>query len=123
MRASIQRAAARACDEASPGFDRPMHAALERDLSGYDIATSFCSLYYEPPETMARITRALSGTVEYFVVQASVETTHAIAATITTIANAGAVGRGFELGVARPRRACTRSSLAEAKLVLVTLKS
>jgi hypothetical protein len=51
--------------------ERPMHAVLERDLSGYDIATSFCSLYYEPPETMARITRALSESVEYFVVQAN----------------------------------------------------
>lgn len=51
--------------------ERPMHAALERDLTGYDIATSFCSLYYEPPETMARITRALSHAVEYFVVQAN----------------------------------------------------
>ena len=51
--------------------ERPMHAALERDLSGHDIATSFCSLYYEPPENMARITRALSSAVEYFVVQAN----------------------------------------------------
>jgi predicted RNA methylase len=51
--------------------ERPMHAAVESDLSGYDIATSFCSLYYEPPETMARMTRALSGAVEYFVVQAN----------------------------------------------------
>lgn len=51
--------------------ERPMHAALERDLTGYDVATSFCSLYYEPPETMARLTRALSRTVEYFVVQAN----------------------------------------------------
>ena len=51
--------------------ERPMRCALERDLSGYDIATSFCSLYYEPPEIMARLTRALSGAVEYFVVQAN----------------------------------------------------
>jgi hypothetical protein len=51
--------------------ERPMHAVLERDLTGYDVATSFCSLYYEPPENMARITRALSRTVEYFVVQAN----------------------------------------------------
>ncbi|MFN2546897.1 MAG: hypothetical protein ABR567_05670 [Myxococcales bacterium] len=61
-------------DNRSYGFElveRPMHAVLERDLSGYDIATSFCSLYYEPPETMARITRALSRAVEYFVVQAN----------------------------------------------------
>ena len=61
-------------DNRSYGFDlveRPMHAALERDLMGHDIATSFCSLYYEPPENMARITRALSRAVEYFVVQAN----------------------------------------------------
>jgi hypothetical protein len=51
--------------------ERPMHAALERDLTGYGIATSFCSLYYEPPANMARITRALSESVEYFVVQAN----------------------------------------------------
>jgi hypothetical protein len=49
--------------------ERPMRAALDRDLTGYDIATSLCSLYYESPENMARITRALSGAVEYFVVQ------------------------------------------------------
>jgi len=61
-------------DNRSYGFElveRPMHAVLERDLTGYDIATSFCSLYYESPENMARITRALSGAVEYFVVQAN----------------------------------------------------
>jgi len=51
--------------------ERPMRAALEQDLTVYDIATSFCSLYYEPPENMARITRALSDAVEYFVVQAN----------------------------------------------------
>jgi hypothetical protein len=51
--------------------ERPMNAILDRDLTGYDIATSFCSLYYEPPEIMARITRALSRSVEYFVVQAN----------------------------------------------------
>ncbi|HUH94349.1 MAG TPA: hypothetical protein VL742_14550 [Casimicrobiaceae bacterium] len=51
--------------------ERPMRAVLDRDLAGYDIATSFCSLYYEPPEIMARITRALSRAVEYFVVQAN----------------------------------------------------
>ena len=61
-------------DDRSYDFElvqRPMHAALERDLGGYDIATSLCSLYYEPPETMARLTRALSGAVECFVVQAN----------------------------------------------------
>ncbi len=61
-------------DNRSYGFElveRPMHAVLERDLTGYDIATSFCSLYYESPENMARITRALSRAVEYFVVQAN----------------------------------------------------
>lgn len=49
--------------------ERPMHAALDSDLRGYDLANSLCSLYYEPPETMARLTRALSGAVEHFVVQ------------------------------------------------------
>jgi len=61
-------------DNRSYDFDvvqRPMHAALERELTGYDIATSFCSLYYESPENMARITRGLSRAVEYFVVQAN----------------------------------------------------
>jgi len=61
-------------DDRSYGLElveRPMHAVLERDLTGYDVATSFCSLYYEPPENMARITRALSRAVEYFVVQAN----------------------------------------------------
>jgi hypothetical protein len=61
-------------DNRSYGFElveRPMHAVLERDVTGYDIATSFCSLYYESPENMARITRGLSRAVEYFVVQAN----------------------------------------------------
>ena len=46
-----------------------MHDACERDWSGYDIATAFCSLYYEEPAEMARIVRTLSKTIPCFIVQ------------------------------------------------------
>lgn len=46
-----------------------MHEACDRDLSPYDVATSFCSLYYEEPEEMKRIVTTLSKVVKVFVVQ------------------------------------------------------
>lgn len=46
-----------------------MHEACDRDLSPYDVATSFCSLYYEEPEEMKRIVATLSKVVKVFVVQ------------------------------------------------------
>jgi len=48
-----------------------MHEACDRDWSGYDMATAFCSLYREEPEQMARIVRALSRTIDCFIVQAN----------------------------------------------------
>jgi hypothetical protein len=45
------------------------HELCERHLATCQVATAFCSLYLEPPEEMARITRELSHSVEYFVVQ------------------------------------------------------
>lgn len=48
-----------------------MHDACERNWSGYDVATAFCSLYYEEPEQMARIVRTLSGDIPCFIVQAN----------------------------------------------------
>lgn len=57
-----------------PGFELIegyMHEACEHDWTGYDIASAFCSLYYETPEQMARIVRTLSATAEYFIVQAN----------------------------------------------------
>jgi hypothetical protein len=47
------------------------HEVCERDLSGFYLATAFGSLYLAPQEEMARITRALSQSVAYFVVQAN----------------------------------------------------
>lgn len=46
-----------------------MREACDRDLSPYDIATSFCSLYYEEPAEMKRIVTTLSKVVKVFVVQ------------------------------------------------------
>lgn len=46
-----------------------MREACDRDLSPYDVATSFCSLYYEEPEEMERIVATLSKAVKVFVVQ------------------------------------------------------
>jgi len=46
-----------------------MHEACDRDLSSYDVATSFCSIYYEEPEEMKRIVTTLSKIVKVFVVQ------------------------------------------------------
>jgi len=49
----------------------PMRDVCDRDLTRFDIATSFCSLYYESPEKMAAISRKLSESVEYFIVQSN----------------------------------------------------
>ncbi len=48
-----------------------MHEACDRDWSGYDVATAFCSLYYEEPEEIARIVRTFSKAIDCFVVQAN----------------------------------------------------
>lgn len=51
-----------------------MHGVLDKDLTGYDVATSFCSLYYENNQNMAAITLHLSKSVKIFVVQANENT-------------------------------------------------
>ena len=47
----------------------PMREVCELDLSRYDVATAFCSLYYESADDMKRIVQSLSEAVEFFVVQ------------------------------------------------------
>ena len=47
----------------------PMHEICYRDLTSYDVACSFCSLYYEPLEKMEKITKCLSEQVSMFIVQ------------------------------------------------------
>lgn len=46
-----------------------MNEVCKLELSEYDGATAFCSLYYASEENMEKIVRALSGSVEFFVVQ------------------------------------------------------
>ena len=48
-----------------------MSAVCDLESPDFDIATAFCSLYYEPPDVMTEIVRTLSRCVKYFVVQAN----------------------------------------------------
>lgn len=50
-------------------IDGSMNQLCDQDITGYDVATAFCSLYYETPENMSRIASALSRAVPVFVVQ------------------------------------------------------